>query len=59
MDTQTRPALVAELIALLTKGNAHATFEQAVADLPAPLRNQAVPGVPYTIWQLVEHVRIA
>lgn len=59
MDSPTRAALLAELTALLTQGNAHATFEQAVADLPAPLRNQAVPGVPYTIWQLVEHVRLA
>ena len=59
MDAPTRQALVAELTALLAGGNAHATFEQAVADLPAPLRNQAVPAVPYTIWQLVEHIRIA
>ena len=59
MTNQTRTALVAELTALLLGGNAHATFEQAVADLPAPLRNQLVPGAPYTIWQLVEHVRIA
>jgi hypothetical protein len=59
MENHTRAALVAELTALLAGGNAHATFEQAVADLPAPLRNQAVPGAPYTIWQLVEHIRIA
>ncbi|MGI4832025.1 MAG: DinB family protein [Janthinobacterium lividum] len=59
MEAQPRAALVAELTALLVSGNAHATFEQAVADLPAPLRNQAVPQVPYTIWQLVEHLRIA
>lgn len=59
MDTPTRAALVAELTALLVGGNAHATFEHAVADLPAPLRNQALPQVPYTIWHLVEHLRIA
>lgn len=59
MDQPTRAALVAELTALLAGGNAHATFAQALADLPAPLRNQAVPGVPYTIWHLVEHLRIA
>lgn len=59
MTDQIRTALVAELTALLLSGNAHATFEQAVADLPAPLRNQPVPEAPYTIWQLVEHVRIA
>ncbi len=59
MDQPTRAALVAELTQLFTAGNAHATFEQAIADLPAPLRNQAVPDVPYTIWHLVEHLRIA
>lgn len=59
MEPQTRAALVAQLTQLLTGGNAHATFEQAVADLPAALRNRAVPGVPYTIWHLVEHLRIA
>lgn len=59
MDQQTRTALVAELTQFLTAGQAHATFEQAIADLPAPLRNQAVPDVPYTIWHLVEHLRIA
>ena len=59
MDQPTRAALVTELTKLLTGGNAHATFEQALADLSAPLRNQAVPEVPYTIWHLVEHVRIA
>ncbi|RZK99830.1 MAG: DinB family protein [Hymenobacter sp.] len=59
MDQQTRASLVAELTKLLTAGNAHATFEQAIADLPPPLRNQAVPEVPYTIWHLVEHIRIA
>lgn len=59
MDQSTRAALVAELTQLLAGGNAHVPFEQAVAGLPAPLRNQAVPAVPYTIWHLVEHIRIA
>lgn len=59
MNPQTRAALVAELTRLLIGGNAHATFEQACAELPAPLRHQTVLLVPYTIWQLVEHLRIA
>ena len=59
MDQPIRASLVVELTQLLAGGNAHATFEQACADLPAPLRNQPVPGAPYTIWQLAEHVRIA
>jgi hypothetical protein len=59
MDQQTRAALVTELTQLLTAGNAHATFEQAIAELPPTVRNQTVPEVPYTIWHLVEHMRIA
>jgi hypothetical protein len=59
MDQQTRTALVTELTQLLTAGNAHATFEQAIAELPPAVRNEAVPEVPYTIWHLVEHLRIA
>jgi len=59
MDQPTRAALVTELTKLLTAGNAHATFEQAIAELPPAMRNEAVPEVPYTIWHLVEHMRIA
>ena len=49
MEPQSRAALLAELTALLAGGNAHVTLEHALADLPAALRNQAVPGLPYTI----------
>ena len=59
MEEQTKQGMVAELISLLTKGNAHATFEEACAGLKPESWNQHVPDVPYTIWQLVEHVRIA
>lgn len=59
MEPLARTALVKELTALLQAGQAHVTFEQAVANLPAALRNRTVPGAPYTIWQLVEHLRIA
>jgi len=59
METATRQSIVAELLSLLTKGNAHVTFEEACADLTPEIWNQRVPKLPYTIWQLVEHVRIA
>ncbi len=59
MDQSTRAGLVAEIINLLTQGQAHATFEEATAGLTPELWNRQVPQVPYTIWQLVEHVRIA
>lgn len=51
--------LVKQLVALLDGGQAHATFAQAVERFPAKLRG-AVPGrLPYSGWQLLEHMRIA
>ena len=36
---------------------AHASFDDAVADLPAALRARVPAGLPYSAWQLVEHIR--
>jgi len=47
-----------QLVALLDGGQAHATFEQAVADFPVELRGVAPEGLPYSAWQLLEHMRI-
>ena len=44
---------------LLSWEDAHATFEAAVAGIPADLRGRQPAGVPYSPWQLVEHLRIA
>jgi hypothetical protein len=52
-------ALRTQLIALLDGGQAHATFADAVAHLPANLRGVVPDGLPYSAWQIVEHVRIA
>ena len=48
-----------QLKALLSGGQAHATFEDAVRDMPADLRGTVPPGLPYSAWQLLEHIRIA
>src|SRR5947209_2469736 len=47
-----------QLIALLNGGQAHATLEDAVRDFPAEHRGTVAPGLPYSAWQLVEHMRI-
>ena len=47
-----------QLLALLNGGQAHAGFEKAVADLPAELRGKVPDGLPYSAWQLLEHLRI-
>lgn len=51
--------LVNELIKLLNGGSAHASLEDALGDLPTKLRGIKPDNLPYSIWQLVEHIRLA
>jgi hypothetical protein len=51
--------LISELVKLLNGGGAHAGFEDALKDLPPNLRGAKPDKLPYSIWQLVEHIRIA
>ena len=37
--------------------DAHASFDAAVAKIPVELRGKQPPGVPYSPWQIVEHLR--
>jgi hypothetical protein len=48
-----------QLKALLDGGQAHATFEQAVKDMPAKLQGVVPEGLPYSAWQMLEHIRLA
>lgn len=52
-------ALRTQLKQLLDGGQAHATFEDAVKGLPVKLRGVVPEGLPYSAWQIVEHIRIA
>ena len=47
-----------QLVALLDGGQAHATFEDAVKNFPVELRGVAPDGLPYSAWQILEHIRI-
>jgi DinB superfamily len=47
------------LLDLLRGGNAHLNFEEALAGLPPQLRGERPPGLPYSPWRLLEHMRIA
>jgi len=38
---------------------AHVTFEDFIADFSTELCGQRVEGLPYTAWQVLEHIRIA
>jgi DinB superfamily len=47
-----------QLLALLRGGDAHMPFDEAVAAFPLTQINAYPPHVPYTPWQLLEHLRI-
>ena len=51
--------LVAEITKLLLGGGAHATFADAVKTVTPEVRGVIPEHMPYSIWQLVEHIRIA
>jgi hypothetical protein len=51
-------ALRQHLVALLKGGHAHATLADAVAKFPADRIGERPEGLPYSAWQLVEHIRI-
>jgi uncharacterized damage-inducible protein DinB len=51
--------LRAQLAKLLDWKEAHAGFDKAVDGVPPERRGVVPPGLPYSIWQLLEHLRLA
>ena len=47
------------ILYLLRGGGAHGNFNNAVGDFPSKLRGAKLERLPYTAWQLLEHVRLA
>ncbi len=50
-------ALRQQVSRVLEWRDAHASFEDAVADFPARLRGTVPAGLPFSAWQLLEHIR--
>jgi len=48
-----------QLIALLRGGQAHVAFEDVINDFPGEYRGKVPGGLPYSAWQVLEHLRIA
>ena len=59
MNDERDRSLREHLLYLLRGGGAHIGFEDALKDFPVRLINARAEGVPYTAWQLLEHMRIA
>jgi hypothetical protein len=48
-----------QLVSLLKGGNAHMTFQEAVADFPLDRINERFPNGTYSAWGVVEHLRLS
>lgn len=57
-DAGTTDPLITQLLALLRGGQAHVSLADALKDFPAEDRGRVLEGVPYSAWQLLEHLRI-
>ena len=58
MPTKLDP-LRKELIAQLNGGNAHVPLEKVVEKFPLKHQGIVLEGLPYSAWQLLEHIRLA
>ena len=52
-------ALRAQLVRFLDSHDAHADFDAAVEGIPEHLRGVQPKGLPYSAWQLLEHLHLA
>lgn len=52
-------ALREHLLSLLGGGGAHVDFESTVADFPVDKAHRKISQLPYTAWEVLEHMRIA
>jgi hypothetical protein len=58
-NQENNKSLREQLVELLSGGNAHVSFEDLVKDFPAEKCGQRIEGLPYTAWQVLEHMRLA
>jgi uncharacterized damage-inducible protein DinB len=47
------------LVELLRGGHAHLDFDKAIDGIPADRRGAQAPSLPHTLWQILEHLRMA
>jgi DinB superfamily len=59
MVNENDQSLREHLLSLLGGANAHISFDDFVAGFPAERCGQRIAGLPYTAWQVLEHLRVA
>ena len=56
---QTDDSLRRHVLYLLRGGGAHLSFDDFVNSFPPDLCSRQIEGLPYTPWQVLEHMRLA
>jgi len=59
MEKSQIESLREHVLNLLSGAWAHMEFDKAVGDFPSDLRGTKADKLPYTAWELLEHMRIA
>jgi len=59
MNKDTSDPLRLQLTRVLDWEEAHVGFDKAIDGLPPDQRGALAPGIEYSVWQLVEHMRLA
>ena len=56
---QPNDAIRDHLVRVLQWDEAHVTFDRVVDGIPPPARGVRPPRFEYSVWELVEHIRLA
>jgi hypothetical protein len=59
LSSENEQTLRDQLLSLLRGGNAHISFDDFVTGFPAENSGPRIEGLPYSAWQVLEHMRIA
>ena len=57
--TQEDDSVRKHVLSLLRGSSAHISFDDFISGFPADLCNRHIDGLPYTPWQVLEHMRLA
>ena len=58
-QTDDHDSIRKHVLYLLRGGGAHHSFDDLVGSFPPDLCNRRIEGLPYTPWQVLEHMRLA
>ena len=59
MEDSDKKRTLNQILKLIPGSQAHISLDSALSDLTVDVASKVPEGMPYSIWQLLEHIRIA